>query len=69
MASLTPAQGLLTDMKRAPVMTKLVQEALFQLLVTANIENGQSNEASTIQYSCANPRLAISLLDLVLYVL
>jgi hypothetical protein len=67
-AAPTPAQGLLTDMKRAPVMTKLVQEALFQLLATAKIENGQNNESSTIQGSCANPRLALFLLDLFFYV-
>jgi ferredoxin len=67
-AAPTPAQGLLIDTKRAPVMAKLVQEALFQLLAAAKIENGQNNEASTIQGSCANPRLAIFLLDLFFYV-
>jgi hypothetical protein len=63
----TPVQGLMIDVKRAPVISMLIQETLYQLL-SAVKSDGELNEANSISGNCKNPRLALFLLDLFYHV-
>ena len=63
----TPSQGLALDFKRVPLISQLIQEAVFQLLAVSTGKagsDGGKHEDEVISGTCSNPRLALFLLDL-----
>jgi len=63
----TPSQGLLLDATAAPTIAQLIQECLYQLLSVAKLKEQAVSEQAIIDGACANPRMAIFLLDLFMH--
>ena len=65
----SPGEGLVVLPENTPMLSQLIQESIYQLLVSAKVKGKglAATEANTIQGGCANPRLALFLLDLFMF--